>query len=176
MLRRVRSVLLAACCAAAAVVTFAPSGHASGIAWRDWNSGLREAGAANRPVLVDVYTDWCGWCKRMDQDVYSRPEVRDYLSQHFVLVRLNAESGAPAKYLGEGYTLRSLASRFRVSGYPTTIFLKPGGDHIANVPGYVPADRFLLLLRYIGEGQLDRGVSYDDFVKQQSGPPPSGQQ
>jgi len=141
------------------------------VAWRDWNSGFKEAGATERPVLVDVYTDWCGWCRRMERDVYSRSDVRDYVSRHFVTVKLNAESDAPAVYEGKSYTARTLAQRFRVNGYPTTIFLRPGGNHIANVPGYVPADRFLLLLRYIGEGHLDRGVLYDDFVKQQSGKP-----
>src|SRR6185369_5099727 len=85
--------------------------------WRGWDEGLKEAKRTNRPVLVDVYTDWCGWCKRMDRDVYSRADVRDYLNQHFVTVRLNAESETPASYEGKAYTGRSLANRFRVSGY-----------------------------------------------------------
>ncbi len=165
---RTRFLVLPLFVAAFAAAT-AGAALAKPIVWRDWDSGLRQAGESNRPVLVDVYTDWCGWCKRMDADVYSKPAVRDYLSQHFVLVRLNAESAASARYQGETTTMQNLASRFRVTGYPTTIFLKSGGDHIANVPGYVPADRFLLLLHYIGEGQLDRGVSFDDYVKQQGG-------
>jgi len=135
--------------------------------WKDWNSGLRDASAAGKPVLVDVYTDWCTWCKRMDQDVYTRAEVRQYLSQHFVTVKLNAEYTTPARYEGKPYTSQTLAQRFRVNGYPTTIFLRADGSHIANVPGYVPPERFVLLLRYIGDGYMDRGVSFDDFVKQQ---------
>jgi len=152
---------------ALALIGFAGAAHAAGPAWKDWNSGLKEAGTAGKPVLVDVYTDWCTWCKRMDQDVYARPEVRQYLSQHFVTVKLNAEYTTPARYEGKAYTSHTLAQRFRVNGYPTTIFLRPDGNHIANVPGYVPAERFVLLLRYIGDGAMDRGVSYDDFVKQQ---------
>src|SRR5690348_13216467 len=119
----VRALLLTLLVAGSAVVTLAPAARAGAIAWRDWNSGLKESGASNRPVLVDVYTEWCGWCKRMDQDVYTRPDVREYLSQHFVVVRMNAESPAVARYEGQPYTMRTLASRFRVSGYPTTIFL-----------------------------------------------------
>jgi thioredoxin-related protein len=41
---------------------------------------------------VDVYTDWCGWCKRMDRDVYARDDMRTYLNQRFILVKLSAES------------------------------------------------------------------------------------
>jgi thioredoxin-related protein len=103
----------------------------------------------------------------MDRDVYSRSDVREYLSRRFVTVKLNAEANVSANYEGKAYTARALAARFRVTGYPTTIFLHAEGDHIANVPGYVPADRFLLLLRYIGDGHLDRGVSFDDFAKKE---------
>jgi thioredoxin-related protein len=136
--------------------------------WRNWNDGLKEAGETQRPILVDVYTDWCGWCKRMDRDVYSRSDVREYLSKRFVPVRLNAESGSPATYEGKNLNSRSLAARFRVSGYPTTVFLRSGGEHLVNVPGYVDGDRFLLLLRYVGDGHLDKGVTFQDFVKKAS--------
>ena len=164
-----RRFLLALPLAALLAAPAAAAPSKGSMTWRDWNAGVKEAESSNRFVLVDVYTDWCGWCKRMDKDVYSRSDVRDYLNQHFVTVRLNAESESPASYEGKAYTGRSLANRFRVSGYPTTIFLRPAGSHIANVPGYVPADRFMLLLKYIGEGHLDRGVTFDDFVKQQTG-------
>jgi thioredoxin-related protein len=133
--------------------------------WLGWNAGLKAAAASHRPVLVDVYTDWCGWCKRMDRDVYSRPEIREYLSSRFVVVRLDAESSDPASYEGRQHTMRSLAGRFRVSGYPTTIFLRETGEHLVNVPGYVPADRFLMLLRYVGDGHMERGESFEQFVR-----------
>jgi len=138
--------------------------------WSAWDAGLSKAAAAGKPVLVDVYTDWCGWCRRMDHDVYSSAEIRSYLARKFVTVKLNAESPAPVTYQTQRYTGSSLAARFRVNGYPTTIFLRPNGDHLVNVPGYVPADRFLLLLQYVGDGHMDRGVSFDDFVQSQSPP------
>jgi len=138
---------------------------APSLQWQEWDSGLRDAGKSQRPVLVDVYTDWCGWCRRMERDVYSRPEVKDYLSKKFVIVKLNAESNEAARYEGRSWTGRSLASRFQVTGYPTTIFLRSNGEHLANLPGYIAADRFLLLLRYVGDGAMDRGVSFEDFSR-----------
>src|ERR687887_294721 len=78
------------------------------LTWRTWDAGLREASGAKRPILVDV---------------------KDYLSRRFVLIKLNAEAPDAAAYEGEVYTSRSLAARFRVSGFPTTIFLRPGGEH-----------------------------------------------
>jgi thioredoxin-related protein len=161
MIRSLRSALLVL----ASSLVLPAIAHAQEIKWREWNAGMREAAASNRPVLVDVYTDWCTWCKRMDKDVYSRPDVREYLSKRYVTVKLNAERGDAANYEGKSYTSRTLASRFRVTGYPTTVFLRSAGDHIANVPGYVPPDRFLLLLQYVGEGHLDRGVPFEEFAK-----------
>jgi thioredoxin-related protein len=162
---------------AAAVAAFVPaSGHAApgqapALTWRDWDRGLEEARASGRPVLIDVYTDWCGWCRRMKAEVYARPEVREYLDGHFVTVQLNAEGAEPARYEGRAFTSRTLAARFGVSGYPTTIFLKPDGGHLANVPGYLESARFLQVLRYIGDGHMTRGVTFQEYTRQ---PAPGG--
>jgi thioredoxin-related protein len=138
---------------------------APALTWRDWDKGLDEAKASDRPVLVDVVTSWCGWCKRMDADVYSNPQVRDYLAKKFVTVRIDAESTAPARYEGKAQTSQSLAARFGVSGYPTTVFLHSSGDRPLSVPGYVDAEHFMQVLRYVGDGHMDAGVSFEDFKK-----------
>lgn len=162
---------LSLCAIALALPLLAGTVDAAGsgsLKWQGWDAGLRTAVKAQRPVLVDVYTDWCGWCRRMDRDVYARDDVRDYLSRRFVTVKLDAEAADGASYEGKQYTSRSLASRFRVTGYPTTLFLRANGEHLVNVPGYIPAERFLLLLRYVGEGAMDRGQSFDDFAKSEA--------
>ena len=141
------------------------SGGRAELKWTSWDQGLKTAAASKRPMLVDVYTDWCGWCRRMDHDVYSRDDVREYLSRHFVAVRLDAESPSAVSYDSRRYTESSLAARFRVSGYPTTIFLKCDGTHLVNVPGYVPAEKFMKLVRYIGDGHMERGESWEEYSR-----------
>jgi len=138
---------------------------AGGPEWRGWNEGLAQARSAQKPVIVDVYTDWCGWCRRMDRDVYASAEVTDYLRQRFVTIKINAESPEAADYEGKHTDSRGIAQRFRISGYPTTVFLRANGEHMANVPGYVPADKFLLLLRYVAEGHADRNEPFTEFEK-----------
>jgi len=135
------------------------------IRWLTWDAGLRQAEESGRPILVDVYTDWCGWCKRMDREVYSRADVREALTRRFVPVKLNAESKGAVTYQAQKLTERGIAAKFKVSGYPTTIFLASNGDHLVNAPGYLPADRFLLVLRYIGDGHFERGTSFEDFAR-----------
>jgi len=149
------ALLLAATC---------PPAHAAD--WKSWNAGLQAGQASGKPILADFYTDWCGWCKRMDHDVYARQDVNAYLSSHFVTVRVNAEGGELTSYQGRNYSARALAAKFAVTGYPTTIFFASNGDKLVNVPGYVEADRFLLLLRFIGDGHMARNEKWDDYVKQ----------
>jgi len=122
------------------------------IAWREIGPGLGEAKKQNKRVLVDVYTDWCGWCKRMDRDTYAKTEVQKYLNEAFIPVKLNAESSKRATYKGTEYSYRQLASGFRVNGYPATVFLEADGSHITTAPGYMGAADFLSVLRYIGDG------------------------
>jgi len=157
MRRRLRFVLVAGLAVAALPA------QAGGVAWRTWNAGLAAASGSGKPVIVDVYTDWCGWCKRMDRDTYSRPEVSEYVNRHFIMVRLNGDSDDRVTYGGREFTARTLAGGFNVSGYPTTIFLRPNGAHLVNVPGYMGPDKFMKLVRYIGDGALDRGVKWEEY-------------
>jgi len=160
-----RRALFTTLCTLAVVLLLHPANALAGPAWRSWDAGLREAEASGRPVLVDVTTDWCGWCKRMDQDVYARADVQGYLARKFVTVKLDAESGDAARYEGRAYTSRTLAARFGVTGYPTTMFLSAKGTNLGSVPGYSPPQDFLLLLRFIGDGHAERGQKFDDFVR-----------
>ena len=147
------------------VVLAAPAAAGPGAtSWAVWDAGLQQARQRQRPVLVDVYTQWCGWCRRMDREVYTRDDVRDYLSQKFVTVKLDAEASESVRYEGRTFTSRTLATHFRVTGYPTTLFLKPNGEYLVSVPGYVEPEKFLLLLRYIGDGHLERGVVWEDYI------------
>ena len=143
----------------------ASASGAAPVAWRGWNDGLAAAAGGSKPVIVDVYTDWCGWCKRMDRDVYARADVSEYLNKHFVMVRLNAEGSDRVTYAGRTMTARALAGGFQVTGYPTTIFLRSDGTHMVNVPGYIPPDKFLKLVRYIGDGHMDKGVSWEEYSR-----------
>jgi thioredoxin-related protein len=142
----------------------APAGDGR-LTWSELDPALTEAKRANKPVLVDVYTDWCGWCKRMDKTTYGNPEVRDYVARSFVTARVNAEDDKRrASYLGESRTYRQFADGFRISGYPTTIFLAPDGELITLLPGYVKPQTFLTVLRYVAEGHY-RKQTWDAFSR-----------
>jgi len=100
------------------------------INWRpNFQDALKSAKAGGKPVMADFYTDWCGWCKKLDSDTYSDPKVSS-LSGKFVCVKINAEKDA------------SLAAKYGVSGYPTILFLDGDGKVLSRIPGFLPAERF----------------------------------
>jgi len=105
------------------------------IAWEhDLHTAITSAEDGNRVVVVDVYTSWCGWCKRMDQDIYSDPQVAA-LGREAVFLKLNAEDN------GEG---QRFAREARVRGYPTTIILDSRGRQLQQQAGYFsPAAAFI---------------------------------
>ncbi len=137
--------------------------------WTNFTQGVKEAASTNKKVLIDVYTDWCGWCKRMDKDTYSDKSVRSYLNQEYVLVKLNAESNNTEMIDTMSVTDAQLASAFGVSGYPTTVFLTSDGQPITAAPGYMKPDEFLHVLKYIG-GDFYKKMKFPDYLKSQGVP------
>src|SRR5512141_2241869 len=118
------------------------AGGKSDLKWVTFDEGLAEAQKTGKKVLSDVYTDWCGWCKRMDADTYGNAALASYLRSKYVLVKLNAESGTQITYKGKRMSEQELAGAFGVTGYPTTLFLKSNGDAITGYPGYADAKNF----------------------------------
>ena len=59
------------------------AGENSSLKWKSFDEGMAEAKKSNKKLLVDVYTDWCGWCKKMDASTYGNAEVAAYLNQQY---------------------------------------------------------------------------------------------
>ena len=127
-----------------------------------FEDALKKAASENKRVVIDVYTDWCGWCKKMDAEAYSNDEVKKLLEDNFVLVKLNAEGKDKLTYNGKKYTEEELSYYFEVFSFPTTIFLEPDGKLISfkydnypmkNIPGYVKTDEFKKLLIFFRDGK-----------------------
>jgi thiol:disulfide interchange protein len=104
-----------------------PTRTSTTIEWhKDLDRALTMAKANHSKVVVDVYTDWCGWCKKMDKNIYTDANVIA-LSSRYIFVKLDAEDG------GQG---QRFASKMDVHGYPTTLVLDESGRSLQKVPGY----------------------------------------
>jgi thioredoxin-related protein len=146
-----------------AATTAAPQGPA----WKTFEEAVTAAQANGKKVLIDIYAPWCGWCRKMQAEVYTLPAVLTYLDEHFEIGRVNIdEEGDTLQF--RGYTLSSamLARGLGASATPTTVFLEPEGEYITRLPGYVKSEDFMNVLKFIGSGAY-RTQSYQDFTGQQ---------
>ncbi|MDZ7305330.1 MAG: thioredoxin fold domain-containing protein, partial [candidate division KSB1 bacterium] len=114
-------------------------------------------------MVVDFYTDWCGWCKVMDRETYGNANVIKFAKEKLVLVKVNAESNEKTNFRNRTYTYRQLAAAFGVTGYPATAFLDANGEVLTLVPGYIPPDKFLPILEYL-EGGHHKNMKFDEFL------------
>lgn len=136
------------------------------LSWKSYGAGLVQAKQENKKVLVDVFTTWCGWCKKMDRDVYADADVKTYLGTNFVVVKLNAESLKEYKIDSVTATEAQIARAYGITGYPATIFLTDEGKAITVVSGYIEVKRFMTILKYINEDKY-KTTSWDDYLAQQ---------
>ena len=127
-----------------------------------FDEALSDAKEQNKMVIVDVYTDWCGWCKKMDKDTYSNSDIKDLIEDNFIYVKLNAEGSEKQSYKGKTYTSADLSVFFHVDGFPTHVFLNSDGKVIDfnyngykmnNLPGYYAVSGFKKVLEYFIEGK-----------------------
>src|SRR6187431_1530392 len=75
-----------------------------GIKWLSISEAEKLAKDEPRKIIVDIYTDWCGWCKRMDNSTYKDPKVVEYINKNFYAVKFNAETKNEITFQGKTYT------------------------------------------------------------------------
>ncbi len=102
-----------------------------------WSTNLSEsldrAEKSHKLVLADFYTSWCGWCKQLDKTTFADPEFMQYVNDHFIPVKLDAEDK------GEG---QRTAEKNDVSAFPTGLVFAPNGKVIGRIFGYSPAPQY----------------------------------
>ncbi|MBX9668710.1 MAG: DUF255 domain-containing protein [Candidatus Obscuribacterales bacterium] len=103
------------------------------ISWqREFKRTLEIARTGRKWVLIDVYTDTCYWCKRLDAEVYALPQIAGFVNKSFVCMKANAEKGDGVE----------IAKKYGVEGYPCTLILDPSGKEKGRIFGYVNAGQF----------------------------------
>ncbi len=117
-----------------------------------------------RPILIDLYTDWCGWCKTMDKKTYTNPKVIAYLEANFYAVKLNAETKDAVTWNEKTYNFNSanrtndfaLFLTYGRLSYPTTVIIPTDNSGPQPVPGFLEPKDLELVVRYFGDGKYGK--------------------
>src|SRR2546428_752443 len=118
----------------ASLVLASMAGAAGDLNWEhNYDDALQKAKKEKKLVMVDVYTDWCGWCKKLDKDVYSNADVKTKLAEKFVALKINPEKSRKNA---------ELAQSFGTRGFPHIVFVDAEGKKVSEILGYIPADQF----------------------------------
>jgi len=150
--------------------TPAPSGDH--LKWMNLIDATENLQKEKRPVLIDLYTDWCGWCKIMEKKTYSNKQVMQYVEGKFYPVRINAESRETITWNGKAYAFNPnyRANDFALYvtqgrlEFPTTVIIPPDGSGPQAIPGYLDPKDFELIVKYFGEGSYGK-ISFEEFRK-----------
>jgi len=121
----------------------------SKLEWQPWNEAYKEAKKKDKVLLIDVYTEWCGWCKKMDADTYSKPDIAKLINKNFIPVKFNPELKQSYEVNGQtmsGPELLSMLSGGQRIGYPTTFFLSTEKNKVQMVSGYKGPEDFAQIL------------------------------
>lgn len=148
------------------------------VKWMTLEEAMEKSKMDKRKIFVDVYTDWCGWCKRMDSTTFMNPAVVQYLNDNYYPVKFNAEQQKEIVYKEKTYQFKKNGARGyhelaaewlnnRLS-YPTVVFLDENQGVIQPLQGYQDATKMEAVLNYFGTDSHKK-TPWESYEKKFSG-------
>ncbi len=130
------------------------------IKWMTWEQAMEKSKVEKKKIFIDIYTEWCGWCKKMDKSTLSEGHLALYLNNNYYAVKFDAERINPAilkdkeyKYIKNGTKgYHELAIHFLQGqmSYPSMVFLDEDLNLIQAIPGYQDVKTFEMIITYFG--------------------------
>jgi thioredoxin-related protein len=133
-------ILIIMFCLSGSVVLAGKKGEkADRINWHNYKQGMSLAKKENKRVYLHFYTDWCNFCKEMDQTTFRNPSIINLLNKDFVAIRVNTNKET------------TVAGKYNIRPVPDNWFLSADGKKLRNFLGYYEADQFVTVIRYVNE-------------------------
>ncbi len=148
------------------------------IEWMTWEEAVEKSKVEKKKIFVDIYTSWCGWCKKMDKTTFKDPVVVNYINKNYYPVKFDAEQTEDItfnekeyKYVKSGkrgyHELAAWLMRGKM-GYPTVVFLDEEFNIIQPIPGFLPSTKFEIIMTYFG-GNHYKKTPWQIYNKRYSG-------
>ena len=132
------------------------------INWMSFEEAVKLNETSPKKIFIDVYTDWCGWCTKMDKTTFIDPSVVEYMNENYYAVKFDAEQSGNIEFMGHTFTstpsqggrkgthqLAQALLQGKMS-YPSYVFMNEENQILTIVPGYAEAKEFLPILKYFG--------------------------
>lgn len=137
------------------------------IHWITWDEAQEKMKKEPKKVWVDIYTDWCGWCKVMDRTTFSNKEVIKYMNEKFYAIKFNPEKGETINFMGKEYTSNALANELMRGNftYPTFVYMEENFQDHFPMAGYLKLNTMEGILKFLGENNHKQNIKYDEFLQ-----------
>lgn len=149
------------------------------VQWLTFEQAVEKSKIEKRPIFIDVYTDWCGWCKVMDKNTFNDPDVAKLLNEKFYPVKFDAEQREDVVFKGNtfkfvpsgnnGYHELAAALLNNKLSYPTVVFLNEEFGMLQPIAGFRKREEFHPIAQFIGEGHY-KSMKWEDWQKRYQSP------
>ena len=143
------------------------------IKWHSIQEAIELNKTAPKKIFIDVYTDWCHYCKMMDQNTFTDSSIANYINKHFYAVKFNAEGKDPVVFSGKTFENKNSGTRspheFAIAllqgqlSYPSSAYLNEQSQLLTAVPGYETPAQLAPILVYFGEDYYKK-QNFQDFM------------
>jgi thioredoxin-related protein len=153
------------------------------VKWMTFEEAIQKNKTEKRNIFIDVYTDWCGWCKVMDKNTFNEPEVAKLLNEKFYPVKFNAEqtedivfNGTTFKFVpygNKGSHQLAMALLNNQMSFPTVVFLSDDYTSAFPIPGYRKPEEFHKYALFFSQSEYKKGQNaWQEFEKTYKSPYP----
>jgi thioredoxin-related protein len=155
------------------------------VKWMTFEEAVEKSKTEKRKIFIDVYTDWCGWCKVMDKNTFTDPQIAKLLNEKYYPVKFDAEQTADVEFRGTTFKFVSFGNKGahqlamallnNQMSYPNFVFLDeefrivPIFDKSTSVPGYRKPEEFHIFLSFVG-GDFFKKTNIQEYQKEYKSP------
>ena len=119
------------------VWSFSIADASDSVKWHSYEEGKVLGKVENKKVFLHFFADWCGFCVKMAKETFRDSDVVSYLNDNFISIRVDFDKNAET------------AQKYGVMGLPSNWFLTEMGQPIVSIPGYIPAEAMLTMLKEV---------------------------
>jgi thioredoxin-related protein len=171
MILKIKYPLFAIAMLCFALTSIAQNGQ---ITWHSFEEAVELNDKNPRKIFIDVYTDWCGWCKKMDQTTFKDEKIIGLLEKHFYSIKLDAEMKDTVRFRenmfvnpgaeGRSRSTHQLAASLLSNqmSYPSYVFMDGNYSILSPVKGYLSVEMLEKILRFYGENHY-KSVTWEKF-------------